>query len=176
MSKVISIVDNGNSVLFTKDDGTEYNLIKADHDVVGNPSKSQYIIQRDSDNVLIFRFTDITTPSEANFGALLDFIQALFNVAATATVSEKDGTVAATTSVAANTSSVLLLAANSSRISATIRNDGTKVLFVKKGSGATTDQPIKLEQDDELFFDDYTGIVHGIWNIANGFARIEETT
>jgi len=92
--KVLTIADGGNTVKFIRDDGVEYNLNKADHDVIGNPAKSEYIIQRDKDNVLIFRFADVTTPLLGDFATLLAFIQDLLDVTVLAAGAATEATLA----------------------------------------------------------------------------------
>lgn len=80
--------------------------------------------------------------------------------------------------VAAATSSTTLLAANAARLGATIWNDSTSVLYVKKGSTASaTSCNVKLVADAyyEVPFN-YTGIITGVWVAANGAARVSEDT
>ncbi len=85
--------------------------------------------------------------------------------------------------VASNASSVTLLAANTSRVGATIWNDSTQVLYVKFGTTAsTTSATIRMAASTatqtsyyEVPFG-YTGRIDGIWASANGFARITEIT
>ena len=85
---------------------------------------------------------------------------------------------AAVTSVAASASSVTLLAANTSRKGATIVNDGNNKLMVKLGTVASSTSftvPISANGYYEVPFQ-YTGIITGIWDVANGSARITELT
>jgi len=85
-------------------------------------------------------------------------------------------TTAPTTSVASNTSSVTLLALNTNRKWASFRNDSTSVAYIAKSGTASTSSVYQLEPQGYKYFDDYTGIVTGIWVSANGFMRIEEGT
>ena len=85
------------------------------------------------------------------------------------------GTSSIESSVVASGSSVPLLAANPNRIVATIRNDGTGILYVSKTGTATVSAPVKLLQDGIYIIDDYDGALTGIWTAPNGNARIEET-
>lgn len=88
------------------------------------------------------------------------------------------GTTVTTSSVAGSDSSVTLLAANTSRLGATISNDSTAVLYVKLGATASTSSyNVKLFTDDyyEVPYD-YVGIIAGIWASATGNARIGEVT
>lgn len=88
-------------------------------------------------------------------------------------------TAAATTTVAASATSVTLLAANTSRKSASIFNDSTVVLWVKYGATAsTTSFKVQLVQNAYFEFPQpcYTGRVDGIWAVATGNARISEET
>jgi len=83
-----------------------------------------------------------------------------------------------TTSVASSVANVTLLAANANRKGATIYNDGTQNLFVKLGATASTvDFTVRITSQGyyEVPFG-YTGIIDGIWNVANGSARITEIT
>jgi hypothetical protein len=87
------------------------------------------------------------------------------------------GTTGDTTSVASSITVVTLKASNTSRKSLKIVNDGTKILYVREGSGATTSlYTWKLEQDEMAIINDYNGIVTGIWDVANGSAKVTETT
>lgn len=80
----------------------------------------------------------------------------------------------AETSVAASTSSVTLLAVNTDRKFATLRNSSTSNAYISKSAAATTGSAIELLPGDVVTFDDYTGIVTGIWVTANGTMRIAE--
>lgn len=83
-----------------------------------------------------------------------------------------------TTSVASNVANVTLLAANTSRLGAVITNDGSQNLYVKCGATASTTsytRKLAAAEEWELPFG-YTGIIDGIWNVANGSARITEFT
>jgi len=83
-------------------------------------------------------------------------------------------TTASTTSVASSTSSVTLLALNANRKWASFRNDSTQVAYIAKSGTASTSSVYRLEPQGYLYFDDYTGIVTGIWVSANGNMRIEQ--
>jgi hypothetical protein len=85
-------------------------------------------------------------------------------------------TTAPTTSVASSTSSVTLLALNTNRKWAAFRNDSTSVAYIAKSGTASTSSVYRLEPQGYQYFDDYTGIVTGIWASVNGFMRIEEGT
>jgi hypothetical protein len=85
-------------------------------------------------------------------------------------------TTAPTTSVASSTSSVTLLALNTNRKWASFRNDSTSVAYIAKSATASTSSVYRLEPQGYQYFDDYTGIVTGIWASVNGFMRIEEGT
>lgn len=81
-----------------------------------------------------------------------------------------------TSSVASSISNVVLLAANSVRLGATIYNESSALLYIKLGAGATlTDFTIKLFPLGyyEVPYG-YTGEIDGIWSIANGSAKIGE--
>ena len=83
-------------------------------------------------------------------------------------------TSAPTTSVASSITSVTLLALNTSRKWASFRNDSTSVVYIAKSGTASTSSVYVLQPQGYLYFDDYTGIVSGIWVTANGNMRIEE--
>lgn len=80
--------------------------------------------------------------------------------------------------VASSVPSVQLLAANTSRIEAIIYNDSpTDTLYVKYGTSASASSfTMKLEPDDAVSVDTYTGIIHGAWSAANGDAKVTEVT
>lgn len=92
-------------------------------------------------------------------------------------VKEVLGTTGTTSSVASSLTVVTLQAANTSRISLKIVNDGSDTLYIKEGATATsTDFTWKVFADEMVIIDDYNGIVTGIWDVATGSARITETT
>lgn len=81
-----------------------------------------------------------------------------------------------TTSVAASAASTTLLASNTARLGATIVNDGNRNLFVKFGTTASaTSFTVKIPANGyyEVPFN-YTGRIDGIWDVANGSARMTE--
>lgn len=83
-------------------------------------------------------------------------------------------------SVAASTSSQLLAAANPARAMLAITNDGTANLYVITGRFAATSLfTTKLGPGQTMVLEPpnvYQGDVAGVWDVANGFARITETT
>lgn len=79
--------------------------------------------------------------------------------------------------VAASTSSVTLAAANASRRGLYVYNDGTANLFLKLGATASTSSfSVKIPAGGlyELPAPYYRGTVDGIWDAANGNARVTE--
>lgn len=87
-------------------------------------------------------------------------------------------TVAALTSVTADTATTTLLAANSNRVGATILNDSTATLYLRlstTGDASATNRSVDIGPSDyyELPYG-YTGRVEGIWSAVNGAARITE--
>lgn len=90
----------------------------------------------------------------------------------------KSGT-GTTSNVTATTSTVTILAANASRLGATVFNDSNKALFLKAGSGAsTTSFTVNVPRNGyyEVPYD-YTGILTGIWGSGvSGAARVTEFT
>lgn len=81
-------------------------------------------------------------------------------------------------SVAANASSVSLLAANADRRGLVIVNDGSQTLLVKFGTTASaTSFTYRVLAGSTLELVGpviYTGDIDGIWDVANGNARITE--
>jgi hypothetical protein len=76
-------------------------------------------------------------------------------------------------------SNVTLIASNGARKGLTIFNDSTAILYVKFGTTAsTTSFTVKMTGGAyyEMPTPVYTGIVDGIWDSANGAARITEFT
>lgn len=88
-------------------------------------------------------------------------------------------------SVNGSASSVTLLAANASRLGATIQNDSAAVLYVLAGAGtasATNYTAALAAASGGLpggYYEvpsRYTGIIKGIWASATGAARVTEFT
>jgi len=86
------------------------------------------------------------------------------------------------TTVGDSATSVTLLAANTARTMAVIRNSSTARLYVAFGATATTASPYFLDQDDILELpilagsEVYRGIITGIWASDAGFsAYIQES-
>ena len=85
-------------------------------------------------------------------------------------------TLANVTSSASNTT---LQASNTSRLGWACFNDSTSALYVKFGATASTSSfSVKLLPGGyyELPAPVYTGIIDGIWDSANGAARVTELT
>ena len=83
------------------------------------------------------------------------------------------------TSVVASIVSVSLLAANAARRQIMIHNDGTKTLFVAFAATASATAFTVVIGASNTYVspvNGYTGIISGIWNVANGNARITEVT
>jgi len=84
------------------------------------------------------------------------------------------------TNVSASATSVQLLAANASRLGATIFNDSTSVLYVKFGATASaTSYTVQLQAYAYYELPTtaiYTGEIDGIWVTATGAARVTELT
>lgn len=85
--------------------------------------------------------------------------------------------------VASSATSVTLLAANAARKGATIYNDSTSVLRVKLGAtaSATSFSVVLAALTSGIggYYEvpaSYTGIIDGIWDSANGAARVTELT
>ena len=84
-----------------------------------------------------------------------------------------------TSSTAASLSNTTLLPSNGTRLGATIYNDSSSsLLYLKLGSAASfTDFTIKIFPLGyyEVPYG-YTGEINAIWNVASGFARVDELT
>ncbi len=79
--------------------------------------------------------------------------------------------------VASSTSAVTILAANANRKGFLVVNDGTATLYLKFGTAAAaTSFTVKLSagQTYESQTNNYKGIVTGLWDTANGAARVTE--
>ena len=86
---------------------------------------------------------------------------------------------AAITSVASAATSTVLLPANPARRRVIFYNDSTKNLRVAFAATASATAFTALLPGKSLYesdLNDYTGIISGIWEAANGFARITEIT
>lgn len=103
----------------------------------------------------------------------------ILGINADGTINLQPAGTSATTNVTSSTSNVTVLAANSSRLGASIVNDGNSRLFLKLGATATTTSfTVKLSSQDsyEVPFG-YTGIIDGIWSPnVSGSARVTEFT
>jgi hypothetical protein len=94
------------------------------------------------------------------------------------TVNTPTSSTAAPSTVAASTTSGTIIAANSNRKGLTIWNDSTANLYIDFDSAAsTTDYAVKIAAGGyyEMPFN-YTGLISGIWDTANGNAKIRELT
>jgi hypothetical protein len=68
-----------------------------------------------------------------------------------------------------------VLAANASRVNATIRNDSTATLYLSMGGAASSASPLRLlAQDIYELPCRYVGAINGIWDAATGNARVLE--
>jgi hypothetical protein len=102
---------------------------------------------------------------------------ALYNPAQV-TITESKSSTSTSSTVASAIISGTILAANSNRKGATIWNDSTANLFIDfDAEASTTDYAVKLSPGGyfEMPFS-YTGVISGIWDAANGNARVRELT
>jgi hypothetical protein len=81
--------------------------------------------------------------------------------------------------VAASTSSVILALANPARKTLVISNDGTGNLYVALSPYASTSgYTVRLGPQEVYILETpntYQGAVAGVWDVANGFARVTES-
>jgi hypothetical protein len=84
----------------------------------------------------------------------------------------------ATSNVASSASNVTLLASNAARLGATVFNDSNQNLFLKLGATSSlTSFTARLTPN--AYYEvpgGYTGIITGIWAVANGSAHVTELT
>ena len=126
-----------------------------------------------SDSVALF------DPGSGSFAKIIDGVLQTGTSGGNATTVEPVAVTTPTLSnVASSASNTTLLAANVARIGAVIFNDSTAVLRAKFGATASaTSFTYKLNPGDTLTIDSsilYQGIIDGIWESANGFARVTE--
>lgn len=106
----------------------------------------------------------------------------------TGTVSTIDSLLASSTTgtqsiVAGSTSSVTVLASNTSRNGATFYNDSTAICYLLIGTGTASSTVFSVYLGPSMLYElplfkggTYTGIVSGIWASATGNMRVTEYT
>lgn len=123
-----------------------------------------------------YRFLSVLVSTKSSTAATVDiFVTAVPGVLDT-TTKPTPATAPTQTSVAGSASSVSLLAANSSRLGATVYNDSGANLYLKLGATASTTSFTAIVPSKgyyEVPFN-YTGAIDGIWVSATGNARITE--
>jgi hypothetical protein len=94
------------------------------------------------------------------------------------TAAPAKSTTGTSSNVASSATNVTLLASNANRLGATIYNDSNKRLYLKLGAtaSATSFTQILFGQGYYEVPANYSGIIDGIWESANGSARITELT
>lgn len=128
-------------------------------------------VQVDPRNIRILTPSDIVSVQAISSAGL--------TITGSITTVQGTSSVSILSSLSSSISNVNLLSGNSSRKMATIFNDSTSNLFVKLGSTAsTTSFTIKMAAGSYYEFPApvYTGQVDGLWDVANGSARISELT
>lgn len=91
-------------------------------------------------------------------------------------IKTKQSSTGSSASVASSTSSVMLLAANTARLGATVYNDSASVLYLKLGTTASSSS-FTVKMGSMTYFETpfgYTGRIDGAWATADGFARVGE--
>src|SRR4249919_2110329 len=79
--------------------------------------------------------------------------------------------------VAGSASSVTILAANTARLGASIKNDSSAILYVDLTGGTATSSSYSVDLVAGAYFEvpfKYTGLITGIWASATGAARVTE--
>jgi hypothetical protein len=118
--------------------------------------------------------SDYGTPNTISYRAKIDSLGNLYTVAGIPALAGS-----ALSSVAASTLSVTVLAANTARKAVVIVNDGSGTVYLTFGAtSSTTSFTMKLgpQATYESGAWVYTGVISGIWDIANGSARVTELT
>lgn len=94
-------------------------------------------------------------------------------------VVDTPSSVATRTSVAAAVADTLLLAANATRLGATVHNDSTANLFLALGTAAASTTSYTTIVAPGAYYElpiRFTGQIRGIWSVATGNARVTELT
>lgn len=82
------------------------------------------------------------------------------------------------TNVASSATDVTILAANAARKGAMIFNDSTSVLYLllSTGTSSVTNYSTQILAGGILtmLVGEYTGVIKGLWSVANGAARVTE--
>lgn len=119
-----------------------------------------------------------TTPTVGQKAMAASIPVVLASDQTTVVVAEQKSSTATHTNVVSSITSVTLLASNAARRGATVYNDSNQDLFVKLGATASaTSFMVKIDANGYLEVPfGYTGVIDGIWNVANGFARVVEFT
>jgi hypothetical protein len=94
------------------------------------------------------------------------------------TLTTQKSTTATPANVAASITSVQLLASNANRITATVFNDSTSILYINAGATASA-TAFMIKVFPGSFYEltmPYIGSLTGIWAVANGTARVVEFT
>jgi hypothetical protein len=103
-------------------------------------------------------------------------------MAGTMPVKNASSSTSVLSSVAASVTSVTVLAANASRLGATVFNDSTATLYLAFSASAasTTAYTVQLAAGGYYELPNsglaYVGAMTGIWSAANGSARVTELT
>jgi hypothetical protein len=120
-------------------------------------------------------------PDTGSYASIIDGALkiALAGITNAVTITPKSNA-ATLSNVASSATNVTLLAANTNRKGAIIFNDSTANLFLKFGATASTSSfTAKLAAGASFTIGAdilYAGIIEGIWDAANGNARITELT
>lgn len=185
----VQITDDGSTIKVVKN-GQTFNFDKNTISLAIDAATNEMVIRDASERKVFFFFSDVTVPVTANLEALRSSIEALKDTAGggLATAIKQDNQITelqaikkelkrnatiTLTNIASSITSVTLAASDIDRKELIIVNDGNKNLFIKFGATASaTSYTIKLAKNETAIIDTYTGIVDGIWDVADGSARI----
>ncbi len=81
--------------------------------------------------------------------------------------------------VVAATTSVAVLASNTSRLGATVFNDSTATLYLLLATGTASTTLYSVQLASNAYYEvpfTYTNALNGIWSAVNGNARVTELT
>ena len=181
----ITFIKDVNGKIIVDKDGVKYSL-NASMNIIAHPADEKIIIITDSSAPLetreVFRFgwEEVTVPVVVSRNDLVEKLGKNFFYESVSVILPPGfgtGDTGVQTTVSRSATSVTLLALNVSRNEAHIRNESNVAMYIAFGATATVGKGIKLEKNERLIEDKYTGIITAIWASAGaGSAEIIEVT